>query len=575
MEVSSKMRYAVDPRQMPLFDTAEGMFSPAALKHLKQDWPGLFRTQILHLMPVGKLAERFHPTLGCPTKELYAMAGAVFLKEFFDLTIEQAVERYLLDGAWHYALNITPLEASMCHATIECYMGLFAEDDLATEVFHRVTAALTEALELDVSRQRLDSTHVYSDMATFGRTRLMGVAIKRFLTQLKRHHRDLYDALPEAFRSRYAPSQAKLFADFAGERKQLRQTVAEDLLFVVNRFADDQAVRRRTSYQAVCRVLDEQCTVSEDKTAVSVKAKTGGDVMQNPSDPDATYDGHKGPGYQTQVAETCSEANDAQLITGVKVEPAHTSDQEAVGPMLDQLEAHDRKPETLYADGGYGRDENVVEAERRGVDLQSPVAGPPPQNPDDLTVDDFVIDGAAETVERCPNRCVPASSEHDAETHRTRTVMSASDCSACAFVAQCPVELKGGQYVLYHTATERRLAARRAEQATEAFREHYRVRSGGESVNSGLKRRTGMGRVRTRGSPRVRMAVLLRCAGWNIFRALAALKKRGLAAFGTLFSASGRFWHAVSRLLALAAVFHRPPAPLCHTAAPPAAVAAA
>ena len=25
--------------------------------------------------------------------------------------------------------------------------------------------------------------------------------------------------------------------------------------------------------------------------------------MQNPSDPDATYDGHKGPGYQTQLAE--------------------------------------------------------------------------------------------------------------------------------------------------------------------------------------------------------------------------------------------------------------------------------
>ena len=81
-----------------------------------------------------------------------------------------------------------------------------------------------------------------------------------------------------------------------------------------------------------------------------------------------------------------------------------------------------------------------------------------------------------------------------------------------------------------HTSGERRLAARRAEQATDAFAENYRIRAGGESVNSGLKRRTAMGRLRTRGSPRVRMAVLLRCAGCNMFRALAALKKRRIAA---------------------------------------------
>lgn len=524
------MRYAVDPRQKSLFDTATTMFSPMAIKYMEEDWPGLFRTQILHLMPAGKLAENFHPTLGCKTKELYSMAGTIFLKEFFNLTIEQTVERYLTHGAWHYALNVVPTAASMSHATIERYMKIFAEDDIAREIFERVTAALIEALELDISRQRLDSTHVYSDMATFGRCKLMGVTIKRFLTQLKRHHREEYDALGQELQSRYAPSQGKLFGDFSGGRQQLRQTVAEDLLLLVNRFGDDKAVANRTSYQAMQRVLEEQCTVSQDKTDVTVKAKTGGNVMQNPSDPDATYDGHKGPGYQVQIAETCSEANDVQLITGVETEGAHRSDQEAVEPMLDQLDQQNRTPEVLYGDGGYGRDENVVEAEQRGVDLQSPVAGLKPQNTDDLTVDDFGIDERTETVECCPNSCVPISSTHDADTGRTRTVMKTSDCSACAFLSQCPVRKVRGQFVLTHTPGERRLAARRAEQATDAFGENYRIRAGGESVNSGLKRRTGMGRLRTRGSPRVRMAVLLRCAGWNMFRALAALKKRRIAA---------------------------------------------
>ena len=534
------MRHAVNPKQKRMFDPAEGMYSDMARRFLHEDWPGIFREQILHLMPVGKLAERFHPTLGCPTKELYAMAGTIFLKEFFNLTIEETVRRYVLDTSWQYALNVPPLEASMSHATIERYSKLFVEDDLAADVFQRVTTALIKALDLDVSRQRLDSTHVFSDMATFGRSKLMGVTIKRFLTQLKRHHPDAYDALGQDLRDRYAPSQGRMFGDFKGSRKELRQVAAQDLLLLVNRFADEKAVTARTSYQAMARVLREQCQVSEDKTTVEVKAKPAPEAMENPSDPDATYDGHKGQGHQAQIAETCGSDNDVQLITAVQPEPAHCSDQDAVEPMLDQLEAHGRTPQVLYGDTGYGRDENVTAAERRGVDLQSPVGGAPPSNAGDLTLDDFVIGESSETVQRCPNGCEPESSVHDPHTGKTTTVMRASDCSACAFRSQCPVESSGGRFVLRHTPAQRRLASRRAEQATDAFRKNYAIRAGEESLNSGLKRKMGMGRLRTRGSPRVRMAVLLRCAGWNVLRALAALKKRRKRAAAAVAGILGR-----------------------------------
>lgn len=523
------MRYVVNPQQKTLFDPVERMFSPMTIKFLRGDWPGLFRTQMLHLMPAGELGKHFDPRLGCPTKELYAMAGAIFLKEFFDLTIKETVQRYLTDAAWQYALNVNPMTASMSHATVERYLKLFADDDLATEVFHRVTSALIEALELDVSRQRLDSTHIFSDMAIFGRTRLMGVTIKRFLAQLKRHERALYEELPGELRSRYAPSESKLFGEVTGTREALRQGVAEDLLFLVSRFCETESVTGRTSYQALGRVLEEQCDVEEEQ--VRLKEKTGGKVMQNPSDAEATYDGHKGPGYQAQIAETCSEANDVQLITGAKTEPADRSDQESLDPMLEELESHERLPEVLYADSQYGRDENVTKAANRGVDVQSPVCGGAKGKPEDLSVDDFVIDESTETVECCPRGCKPESSEHDEERGVTRTVMSGSECSTCEFRRDCPVRKVRGQFVLEHTAKDRRLAARRAEQRTDAFREHYAIRSGGESVNSGLKRRMGLSRLRVRGSPRVRHAVLLRCAGWNLLRALSAFKKRGIRDF--------------------------------------------
>lgn len=541
------MRNSVNPQQNLLFDPAEGMFSPMALRYMNTDWPGLFRSQLLQVMPVKELAERFDPIMGAPTKELYSMAGFIFLKEYFDLTIEEAVYHYVVDPCWQYALNVNPVTASMSHATVERYGRYFRDAALAHRVFHRVTSALIDILDLDVSRQRLDSTHIYSDMATFGRTKLMGVTIRRFLTQLKRQDKDLFGQLEEDLRQRYAVSESKLFGDHQGTRQQMRQRVAEDLLLLVSTYSEHSGVPGWTTYKALKRVLEEQCDVEEEQ--VTLKKKTGGNVMQNPSDPDASYDGHKGSGYQAQISETCSESNEAQLITGVSVEPAHCPDRDALKPMLDQLDTNDRQPELLFADTLYGSDENVEAAAQQGVDLQSPVSGVPPCNAADLTIDDFVIDDERHVVQRCPAGHEPLSSQYNSEQDQTVTEMD--PCARCDFFDQCPVKKVGGRYIATHSPAQRRLAARRAEQSTSAFSENYSIRGGGESVNSALKRMTGMGRLRVRGRPHMALGVYLRCAGWNLSRAIAALKKRGLADFrgivGTSFALFGHFSWVYSR----------------------------
>ena len=64
------------------------------------------------------------------------------------------------------------------------------------------------------------------------------------------------------------------------------------------------------------RLLKEQCLVEVDETTnaktVTVKANKDvpSDSLQNPSDPDAGYDDHKGKGYQVQIAETYSRHED-------------------------------------------------------------------------------------------------------------------------------------------------------------------------------------------------------------------------------------------------------------------------
>ena len=523
------MRRIVNPQQTRLFDSFNPVLTDQTQRLLLDDWPGVFRHVILELMPAEQLGGHLHATMGRPSKELYSMAGLLLLMELMDWTKQEAMYEYCFNMAVHYALNLEPVAHDLSVRTLERYMVRFEEEELASKVMHDVSVHLIKLLDIKIDQQRLDSTHVFSNMASFGRTRLMGVAIKRFLTQLKRHDPKAYELLDEPLRTRYAPGVNQLFGAIGKDnesRRLLRQQVAEDMYLLIRRFADTAEHTGRDTYRSMERIFYEQCEVHEEK--VCVKKKTGGNVMQNPSDPGATYDGHKGPGYQVQLSETCHPDNEVQLITCALPQTAVEPDSTATSEVLDNLEESELLPQEMFVDTHYCSDENVQNAAQRGVELVGPT---PPgsgnsKDTDQLNIDDFDIDEKTEEVICCPAGHQPESSVHDKQTAKTKTIMPESACGQCEYVDQCPVKKSRYGYQLDHTAKERRLAGRRREESTEVFRERYRIRGGIEGTNSGLKRRTGLGRLRVRGQPRVFRSILLKVAGWNILRAAACAKMR-------------------------------------------------
>jgi len=523
------MRKIVDPKQTRLFDPYDNVLTEKTRKRLLDGWAGVFRHIILELMPVETISGHFDPVMGRPTKELYSMAGLLLIKEFMDWTKQDALDAYSFRMDIHYALNLEPITHDISMRTLERYINLFETDKPAKTIMSHVTVKLVDILEIKIDKQRLDSTHIFSDMASFGRTRLMGVAIKRFLTQLNRHNQQDYNALDESLRQRYAPGIHQLFGDTGKDnesRRLLRQQVAEDMHFLLRRFADATKHGRKDTYKALERIFYEQCEVHEEK--VCVKKKTGGNVMQNPSDPGATYDGHKGPGYQVQLSETCNPDNEVQLITCAIPQTAAESDANSFGEVVKDLEANDLVCDEMLADTHYTSDQNVQLAQEHGIELVGPT--PPgsggPRDTYQLNIDDFNVDEETEEFLCCPAGHAPESSVHDKQTAKTKTIMPQSACGQCEYIDQCPVKKTRHGYQLDHTAKERRLAGRRREEATEVFHQRYRVRGGIEGTNSGLKRRTGLGQLRVRGQPRVFSSILLKVAGWNILRAAACAKIR-------------------------------------------------
>ena len=468
------MRYFIDPRQRQLFDYTESQLSDVALKRLKSSYHAVYRYVILELMPVTEIGTMFHPSQGRHTKELYSMAGLILLKEFHNWTEAEAVDAYLFDTRIQYALNLGSDNLSLCEKTLQRYQKAIREEKLARKIFDDITNKLIKELDLNIETQRLDSTHVFSDMATFGRTKLMASTLTRFLTQLKKHHGKDFAKVSESLLALYQRKIDKLFAEFKKDQQKrlwLRQQVAEDLHELIQLFAGHAEIENMKTFKDMLRVFEEQCEVTDaisvddndddDSSQVNIKKSPGSDVMQNPSDSDATYDPYKGQGYQVQLSETCSEDNDVQLITAAIPQTASASDSDAVDLILEDLENSETLPNTLIADTLYGSDENHQTCAKKNIVLHSPVSGKAPKKEVEKTTDAQV-----------------------------------------------------------------RLAQRRQDQQTKEWAKIYNSRAGIEGSIGALKQKTGMVRLRYRGASAVFTSMLLKVAGWNIARAHASAKIR-------------------------------------------------
>ena len=380
--------------------------------------------------------------------------------------------------------------------------------------------------KVDVAKQRFDSVHIFSNMRHLGRLGLFVKTIKKFLVNLKRHHKDLYESLETAITDRYMTKQGDAVFSMVKPSESIKTlaTLANDVFTLVERFRGNEPVTTMNSYQLLARLLKEQCIVERvdtHTTQVSVKANKDvpSDSLQNPSDPDAGYDGHKGKGYQVQVAEsysTSEDTNTLNLITSVIVEPAHKSDAHALIPLIESTTELGLKPKEVTADTLYGSDENCQKAKALGVEVVSPVKGK--LGEDSVPLTEFTMNSENE-ITSCPEGCAPLKTRSKDDNHTA--LFSKKTCRSCSRKKTCPtMPGKKGRYLRYDDKAIR-LAQRRVQEDTPEFRDRYRFRAGVEGTMSQLDRLTGFKYLRVRGLSAVSFAAYLKAAGINIIRAAA------------------------------------------------------
>ncbi len=571
------------------FNSLSVLLSPEKIARLeKKHWAGRFRGKALLVLLANE--QTFRPLFcednGRPNKPVAATLGLLILKEMFDLTDEAALDNFEFNTSWQYALDLDPDDAHLCQKTLHNFRvkmsAAEAEGTLTYSVlFDEIVQAIIQDKNLRVGKQRLDSTHIRSNMAVLTRLGLFTRTIVSFLKQLRNRHGGMFKSLPAGILQRYIEREG-YFADSPSSesRRRLAQCAA-DVWRLVDRFRGHRSVKGMPGYLRLKRLLNEQCVIEKDyptdpdgdgPESVPVRPKNPKVEKIPPtslqgSDDDATY-GHKGKGYQVQVAETCAPENEIEVVTHVSVEGAHESDQHAAIPVIDDLEQKDRKVEELLADTNYGRGRNLVDAADRGVELLTPACGPDldrSAEPEEMVrLEDFVFSADGRRLEKCPSGHAPVEQgvsgqraresdgfaaddpvatredlcttreaslgtgetscttreESRGDYRRRYAVMDSEHCARCPHLACCPgrwsYAVEG--IVLRWSPPVAATSGSRRRERTGAFKERYRLRSGIEATNSEYKRRYGGGRLRVRGSPAVTRTVKFKFMALNIRR---------------------------------------------------------
>jgi hypothetical protein len=522
-----------DHQSGDLFDPWEYL-GPQRRRLLQRGWAGVFREHLLGHLPVGQLASDLCAGLGRPSKDLHVALGALILQQLHDLTDEQTVEAIALNIAWHYALDIRhEPDAYLCERTLRNYRRKIIDLGLEEMLFRTLTDRLINAVGVDTSQQRLDSTAVRSAIRSLTRLGILVEATSKFLRELKRTLPRQYQAVGEAMIRKYVERRGDgCFADTRpSESKRRLPEAARDVYELIAQFRMSEAAELE-SFRLLDCIFREQCEPvpgEDEPVRVKLPMEMPCDNVLSPADPDARFNKHRGTGYLVQLMETYSEddeeSNDGSepakpdLITHVAVGPINVHDRSAVEPALEDTEQRGVKPTELLADSHYGSNECLEEGSRRGVEIVSPSMPPKGRQQGKLTLEDFALDQQGR-ITHCPQGHSPVETRVGAE--KLQVVFDHSTCSQCPTRSRCPAAAAGRSSRRFQYTHDRvRQRKRRLHDATDEFRDRYRWRAGVEATMSRYKHHMGMAKLRVRGIASVSYVAILRALGLNIHRVAA------------------------------------------------------
>lgn len=279
-----------------------------------------------------------------------------------------------------------------------------------------------------------------------------------------------------------------------------------------------------TEYQLLVRCLSEQ-TIVENSTRRLRTKKDGGmgsGILQNPSDPDATYRekaGKRHRGYVANLEE--SVGGNGSVITDYQFEQNTYSDSQFLKDSMERQE-HQEEESILVADGAYSGEDNTTAAAEKNVKLvTTTLTGR--ETPDIHA--DFKFNDSFTRVLSCPMGNEPKSCSCSQGLLRVSFPRSA--CEQCPHCRECRAKIHKRTATITISGKSYARANVKRNMNTEEFQNLSRIRNGIETVPSILRNVYNADRMNARGLIRSRFFFGCKVAALNVRKLFSFLNGTG------------------------------------------------
>ena len=477
-------------QQISFTDSFSGL-TAREQKALEKSWAKVFADEIFPAIDEKRFSVLYSNKASRPNTPVNVIVGALIIKELFDYSDDEMVENLMLDFRLQYALHTTSFEEqplsdkTLSRFRRRCYdYETLHNKDLYHDCVKDLSASIAKLMRISGKIRRMDSMMIESNIRKLSRMELVYTCISKLAVSMNKANDSV---LPEDLKHYTDPN------DFNRVIYHQRSTDAEERLKQLLADADklltlcESEYQDSTEYDLFVRCLSEQTVVENGTRRLRTKEDGGmnSSMMQNPSDPEATFRrkaGKEHRGYTANLEESIGK--NGSVVTDYQYDQNNHSDSQFFQEHLEQMEKQEERT-VIIADGAYSGIENRQFALEKNVELiTTSLTGK--SAPDILA--DFEFNEEGTKVLRCPAGYAPKSCSYMKQSGQCAVSFLHEQCANCPYQGQCKPKIfkRVAKIVTSKAAHER--AKNQRNMSSEEFKNYARLRNGVETVPSNIRR---------------------------------------------------------------------------------------
>lgn len=505
------------------FDDSTFSITEREKKFLEKSWAKSFADNIFPKIDEKPFSVLYSDKASRPNTPVNVIIGSMILKELRGLTDDEVLESLMFDIRFQYALHTTSMkEQPLSDRTLSRFRErciayeTMTGRDLIKECVLKLSSQIAEFMGISGSIKRMDSMMVASNIKKLSRLELLYTCVANMVKLLHKKQDDIPSGMEHYVEA--DDCNKVIYHTRSTDVREKISVVLADAALLIKKYGEDYD--KSSEYQLLLRVIHEQTVKAEDQS-LTLKDKNDNTldstILQNPSDPDATFRckaGKQHRGYSANIVEATDEAG--SIITDYDYQKNIHSDSQFLKDTVEKLSVQQEET-TLVADGAYGGEENQAMAKKNNIKLVT--TNFQGKKPADIFADfEFSPDG--KKVLKCAGGQKPVTNTYNASTEQCRITLDKEKCNNCPYKDKCKPKFhktKTSLVLSWKTASR---AKQLRYMKTVEFTVLAKIRNGVESLPSILRRKYGVDHMPVRGKLKTKLLFGFKIAALNFKKLL-------------------------------------------------------